>query len=67
MVTKLVRKIGQQHRVKENELTAINQNPIPSKHLFKSQNAQHDSINDKELNGFDEDDFFMISPPFFIC
>ncbi|WP_155246366.1 MULTISPECIES: hypothetical protein [Streptococcus] len=53
--------------MKENELTAINQNPIPSKHLFKSQNAQHDSINDKELNGFDEDDFFMISPPFFIC
>ncbi|WP_224757830.1 hypothetical protein [Streptococcus pneumoniae] len=45
--------------MKENEPTAINQNPVPSKPpLFKCQKCQHDSINDKELNGFDEDDFF---------
>ena len=44
--------------MKEDEPTAINQNPIPSKSLFKCQKSQHDSINDKDLSGFDEDDFF---------
>ena len=50
--------------MKENEPTAINQNPVPSKSLFKHQKCQHDSINDKELNGFDEDDFFHDKPSF---
>lgn len=44
--------------MKENEPTAINQNPIPRKSLFKCQKCQHDSIDDKELNGFDVDDVF---------
>ena len=43
--------------MKENKPTAINQNPIPSKPFFKCQKCQHDSINAKELNGFDVDDF----------
>ena len=50
--------------MKEDEPTAINQNPIPSKSLFKCQKCQHDSINDKELNGFDEDDFFHAKTSF---
>jgi len=64
VVTKLVRKIDQQHRMKENEPTTINQNPVPSKFPFKCQKCQHDSINDKELNGFDEDDFFHAKTSF---
>lgn len=32
---------------------------------FKCQKCQHDSINDKELNGFDEDDFFHAKTSFF--
>ena len=44
--------------MKENEPTAINQHPILSKSLFKCQKCQHDSIDDKELNGFDVDDVF---------
>jgi len=44
--------------MKENEPTAINQHPIPSEPLFKCQKCQHDSIDDKELNGFDVDDVF---------
>lgn len=50
--------------MKENEPTAINQNPVPSKPPFKCQKCQHDSINDKELNGFDEDDFFHAKTSF---
>ena len=50
--------------MKENEPTAINQNPIPSKPFFKCQKCQHDSINDKELNGFDVDDFFHAKASF---
>ena len=44
--------------MKEDEPTAINQNPIPSKPFFKCQKSDHDSINDKKLNGFDVDNFF---------
>ena len=50
--------------MKENEPTAINQNPISSKPLFKRQKCQHDSINDKELSDFDEDDFFHAKTSF---
>lgn len=50
--------------MKENEPTAINQNPVPSKLPFKCQKCQHDSINDKELNGFDEYDFFHAKTSF---
>ena len=50
--------------MKENEPTTVNQNPIPSKSLFKCQKCQHNSIDDKELNGFDGDDFFMLKSPF---
>ncbi|MFS9375549.1 hypothetical protein [Streptococcus infantis] len=50
--------------MKENEPTTVNQNPIPRQSLFKCQKCQHDSIDDKELNGFDVDDFFMIKPFF---
>ena len=42
----------------EYKPTTINQNPIPSKSLFKCQKCQHNSIDDKELNGFDGDNFF---------
>ena len=48
----------------EYKPTTINQNPIPSESLFKCQKCQHDSINDKELNGFGVDDFSMPKPPF---
>ena len=99
VVTKLVRKIDQQYRMKENNTlrkslqttsaspyrtqvqlaasflvcslifieykpTAINQNPIPRKSLFKCQKCQHNSIDDKELNGFDGDDFFHAKTSF---
>jgi len=50
--------------MKENKPTAINQNPIQSKSLFKCQKCQHNSINDKELNSFDEDDFFHAKTSF---
>ena len=50
--------------MKENEPTGINQNPISSKLLFKCQKCQHDSIDDKDLNGFDEDDFFHAKTSF---
>ena len=42
----------------EYKPTTINQNPIPSESLFKCQKCQHNSINDKELNGLGVDDFF---------
>ncbi|MDS3122934.1 hypothetical protein RQ130_07820 [Streptococcus pneumoniae] len=51
--------------MKENEPTTINQNPVPSKPPFKCQKCQHDSINDKELSGFDEDDVFHDKTSFF--
>ena len=50
--------------MKENKPTAINQNPVPSKSLFKCQKCQHDSINDKDLNGLDVDDFFHAKTSF---
>ena len=99
VVTKLVRKIDQQYRMKENNTlrkslqttsaspyrtqvqlaasflvcslifieykpAAINQHPIQSKSLFNCQKCQHDSINDKELNGLGVDDFFHAKTSF---
>ena len=37
---------------------------IEYKSLFNCQKCQHDSINDKELSGFDEDDFFHAKTSF---